>query len=215
MTAMKYQFGNMKVKRFLALYRERYDDIKKQNLVSCQYESSNKPLARETKKSQIPMYTGAYRIMEHISTNKILSHREKKKPLDSPEQALNTATLHNHSPPGNQTDQPQHREDQNRKEDQFGIVQEGKGIVAQERNIGVVGECGQIEGISKEGGEKVTTAGEKRQKKELDDIKVEIQREERAVGNLARLSFVSSGKSLAFEMKTGLVLTSKQYPNSS
>lgn len=54
MTAMKYQFGNMKVKRFLALYRERYDDIKKQNLVSCQYESSNKPLARETEKAKFP-----------------------------------------------------------------------------------------------------------------------------------------------------------------
>ena len=94
-------------------------------------------------------------------------------------------------------------------------MQEGKGIVAQECDVGVVGDRGQIEGIPKEGGEKVTTAGEKRQKEELDDIKVEIQREERAVGNLARLSFVSSGKSLAFEMKTGLVLTSKQYPNSS
>lgn len=80
-------------------------------------------------------------------------------------------------------------------------MQEGKSIVTQERNIGVVGERGQIEGIPKEGGEKVTTAGEKRQKEELDDIKVEIQREERSVGNLERLSLVSSSKSLAFGMK--------------
>lgn len=42
MTAMTYHFGNMKVKRSLALYRERYDDIKKQNMVACQYEKKRK-----------------------------------------------------------------------------------------------------------------------------------------------------------------------------
>lgn len=73
MTAMTYHYGNMKVKRSLALYRERYDDIKKQNMVACQYEK------KKEKKSQIPMYTGAYRIMEHILTNsKILSNRTKR-----------------------------------------------------------------------------------------------------------------------------------------
>lgn len=68
MTAITYHFGNMKVKRSLALYRERYDDIKKQNMVSCQYEKFEQTVSTRNKRSQIPMYTGAYRIMEHIST---------------------------------------------------------------------------------------------------------------------------------------------------
>ena len=79
MTAMTYHFGNMKVKRSLALYRERYDDIKKQNIVPCQYEKFTRNKRKEKKKSQIPMYTGAYRIMEHILTNsKILNNRTKR-----------------------------------------------------------------------------------------------------------------------------------------
>lgn len=48
MTAMTYHFGNMRVTKSLALYRERYDEIKKQNMVPCQYENLNRPLAGET-----------------------------------------------------------------------------------------------------------------------------------------------------------------------
>ena len=50
MTAMTYHFGNMKVKRSLALYRERYDDIKKQNMVPCQYEKFTRNKKKEKKK---------------------------------------------------------------------------------------------------------------------------------------------------------------------
>lgn len=67
-------------------------------------------------------------------------HGKGKRQSNPPEQPLYTVALHNHAPASNQTDQPQHRKDQNWEEEQFRVMQERKGVVSQECDIGIVGE---------------------------------------------------------------------------
>lgn len=105
--------------------------------------------------------------------------------LYSPEQALDTAALHHDAPTGNQTDQPKDREDEDGPQQKFCVVQERQGIVAQERNVGVVDQGGEVESVAEKGGEEIArTAREERKKEELHDVEVEIEREKCAVGHL-------------------------------
>lgn len=69
----------------------------------------------------------------------------------TPEQAHHTAALHDNAPAGNQTDQPQHSEDDDRDEQQLGVVQKWEGIVPQEGDVGIVNERRQIERVTEEG----------------------------------------------------------------
>lgn len=85
-------------------------------------------------------------------------------------------------PPGNQTHQPQYGEDQDRQQKQFGIVQEGKCVVSQESDVGVIDQCGKIECVPEERGEEVRrAAGEEGQQEELEDVEMEVKWEEGAV----------------------------------
>lgn len=67
-------------------------------------------------------------------------------------------------PSRNQTHQPQNGEDEDRQQKKFCIVQERKGVVTQESDVGVIDQCGKIERVPEERGEEVgRAAGEEGQ----------------------------------------------------
>jgi hypothetical protein len=64
-------------------------------------------------------------------------------------------------------------------------VQEGKSIVPQECDVGVVNESREVERVSEESSQEITRAtGEERQKEELHHVEMEIERKEGPVGHL-------------------------------
>lgn len=93
--------------------------------------------------------------------------------------------MQNNSPPGDKTNKPQNRKDENREQEQFGVMQEREGVIPQKRDIGVIDQGGEVESVPEERREEVTRgAGEEGEEKELDDVEVEVKREECAVGDL-------------------------------
>lgn len=86
----------------------------------------------------------------------------KKTQLNPPEQTLDTMSLHDHPPAGNQTHQPQHGKHQDREQQQLRVMQERQRIVPQERNIRVVRQGGQIQRVAQERSQEVSAAREQR-----------------------------------------------------
>lgn len=114
--------------------------------------------------------------------------------------------MHDHTPTGNQTDKPQNGQDQNRQQQQLRIVQKGQGVVSQERDVGIIDQCGQIEGIPQKSREEVArTSSEKRKEEELENVEVEVEREEGAVGDLG---FQKNTVRLATVLSPGFALRS-------
>lgn len=82
-------------------------------------------------------------------------------PLDAPEQAFNTPTLHHNTPASDQTDQPEDSKDKDGYQQELRVMQERQGIVSQESDVGVVDQGGEVESIPEESGQEVAwTAGE-------------------------------------------------------
>lgn len=108
--------------------------------------------------------------------------------LYTPKQTLDAPSIHDNPPPGNQANEPEKGEDQDGNEKQLRVMQEWEGVVAQERNVGVVDQGGEVERVSEEGGEEIArAAGEEWEEEELDHVEVQVEREKGAVGDLGRL----------------------------
>lgn len=75
-----------------------------------------------------------------------------------PKQTLHAPPLHDHAPPGDQTDEPHDRECQNGEEEELRVVQERERIIPQEGDVGVVDQGRQVQRVPQEGGEKIARA---------------------------------------------------------
>lgn len=64
-------------------------------------------------------------------------------------------------------------------------MQEGKGVIAQESDVGIVDQGREVERISEESSQEIArAASQKRKEEELHHVEVEIEGEESSVGDL-------------------------------